>query len=64
MAKIPEHRDPELIPDAWERFDRAVDAVVKGGPQHRSANKPVKPPLGNSPGESQGGDKVHEEAKK
>lgn len=27
--------DIELIPDAWERFERATDAVVKGGPQHR-----------------------------
>jgi hypothetical protein len=27
----------DLIPDAWGRFERAVDAVVKGGPQHRTA---------------------------
>jgi hypothetical protein len=31
--------DIELIPDAWERFERAVDGVVKGGPQHRSASR-------------------------
>ena len=24
----------ELHPDAWERFERAVDTVLKGGPQH------------------------------
>ena len=28
----------ELSPDAWEQFERAVDAVSKGGPQHRSAH--------------------------
>jgi hypothetical protein len=27
--------DIELIPDAWEQFERAADTVVKGGPQHR-----------------------------
>jgi len=27
--------DIELIPDAWGRFERAVDAAVQGGPQHR-----------------------------
>jgi hypothetical protein len=27
--------DLEFVPDAWERFERAVDAAVKGGPQHR-----------------------------
>lgn len=27
--------DLELLPDAWERFERAVDAAIKGGPQHR-----------------------------
>jgi hypothetical protein len=25
----------ELHPDAWERFERNVDAAIKGGPQHR-----------------------------
>ncbi len=25
----------ELMPDAWERFERAVDTVSKSGPQHR-----------------------------
>jgi hypothetical protein len=27
--------EPEILPDAWERFERAVDAAVKGGPKHR-----------------------------
>jgi hypothetical protein len=25
----------EIVPDAGERFERAVDTVLKGGPQHR-----------------------------
>jgi hypothetical protein len=25
----------EVSHDAWERFERAVDAAIKGGPQHR-----------------------------
>jgi hypothetical protein len=25
----------ELLPDAWERFERAVAAVSKSGPQHK-----------------------------
>jgi hypothetical protein len=41
----------ELHPDAWERFERTVDAVVKGGrPAPRAkrkakagANRPRKP---------------------
>lgn len=28
-------------PDAWERFESAVDKVMKGGPQHRE-KKPAK----------------------
>jgi hypothetical protein len=27
--------DIDLRPDGWERFEKAVDAAVKGGPQHR-----------------------------
>jgi hypothetical protein len=27
--------EPEILPDAWERFERAVDAAVKSGPKHR-----------------------------
>jgi hypothetical protein len=29
----------ELEPDAWERFERAVDAAVKSGPKHRTKQK-------------------------
>jgi hypothetical protein len=32
--------DIELIPDAWGRFERAVDAVSKSGPQHRPPRRP------------------------
>jgi len=27
--------DLEIVPDAWGRFERAVDTVIKSGPQHR-----------------------------
>jgi hypothetical protein len=27
--------DLEIVPDAWERFERAVDTVIKSGPMHR-----------------------------
>lgn len=30
-------QDDELLPDAWQRFERAVDVVIKSGPQHRQA---------------------------
>jgi len=29
----------ELLPDAWRRFERAVDAAVKSGPKHRTKQK-------------------------
>jgi hypothetical protein len=32
----------ELLPDAWGRFERAVDAAVKGGPQHRGVLPTLK----------------------
>src|SRR6185437_12665606 len=31
--------EPELIPDAWARFERAVDVVAKSPPQHRTKKK-------------------------
>jgi hypothetical protein len=31
------HGKNELRPDAWERFERAVDTVTKSPPQHRAA---------------------------
>jgi len=29
-------REPSFIPDAWARFERAVDVVAKSPPQHRT----------------------------
>jgi hypothetical protein len=37
MAKTPEKI--ELHPDAWARFERGADVVVKSPPQHRVAKK-------------------------
>jgi hypothetical protein len=34
----------ELHPNAWSRFERAVDVVAKSPPQHRIKNKPAKTP--------------------
>jgi hypothetical protein len=31
------------IPGAWERFESAVDAVMKAGPQHRKPAEKAKP---------------------
>jgi hypothetical protein len=36
--------DLELHPDAWARFERAADVVVKSPPQHRVVKKATKPP--------------------
>jgi hypothetical protein len=33
-------KEPELHPDAWARFERAVHVVAKSPPQHRK--KPSK----------------------
>jgi hypothetical protein len=42
MASKPKS-EGELHPDAWARFERAVDVVAKSPPQHRSkAKKPRK----------------------
>ena len=32
----------ELQPDAWQRFERAVDVVAKSPPQHRKAKAKKK----------------------
>jgi hypothetical protein len=32
----------ELRPDAWERFERAVDVVAKSPPQHRVKKKQAR----------------------
>src|SRR5262245_50957389 len=43
MAKEPRQTEIELLPDAWARFERAVDVVAKSPPQHRTrAGKPCK----------------------
>jgi hypothetical protein len=43
MTKSPSaKREVELDPDAWARFERAVDVVAKSPPQHRK--KKSKPP--------------------
>lgn len=34
-GKAKDDLDLEILPDAWERFERAVDTVIKSGPQHR-----------------------------
>jgi hypothetical protein len=33
----------DLEPDAWSRFERAVDIVAKSPPQHRTTKKKVAP---------------------
>jgi hypothetical protein len=41
----------ELEPDAWHRFERAVDIVAKSPPQHRiktKGKKKASPKLGNT----------------
>jgi hypothetical protein len=30
----------DLLPDAWQRFERAVDVVAKSAPQHKVRKKP------------------------
>jgi hypothetical protein len=35
MSNARKQREPELHPDAWARFERAVDVVAKSPPQHR-----------------------------
>jgi hypothetical protein len=39
MSKSKPIHDYELHPDAWERFERAVDAAAKAPPQHRKVKK-------------------------
>jgi len=49
MSKSPPAKDIELHPDAWKRFERAVDAVSKAPPQHRKAKKARKKVRAKSP---------------
>jgi len=40
MAKQPRSKKPEdLHIDAWQRFERAVDVVIKSGPKHKVSPK-------------------------
>jgi hypothetical protein len=32
-------KEQELEPDAWARFERAVDVVAKSPPQHKTKKK-------------------------
>jgi hypothetical protein len=43
MTKSPKKPDEiEAVPDAWERFERAVDIGVKTPPMHREPPKPKR----------------------
>jgi hypothetical protein len=39
MAKSDPKKEPELHPEAWARFERAVDVVAKSPPQHRTKDQ-------------------------
>jgi hypothetical protein len=39
MSKSSPPNKLELLPDAWERFERAAGVVAKSPPQHRVAKK-------------------------
>lgn len=41
-APVKVHQDPEIRPDGWERFEKAVDEAVKGGPKRGEFLKEVK----------------------
>jgi hypothetical protein len=36
MATTPPKKEIEFQPDAWARFERAIDVVAKSPPQHRT----------------------------
>jgi hypothetical protein len=42
MASKSKSTEVELHPDAWERFERAVDTVAKAPPQHRAKGSAKK----------------------
>jgi hypothetical protein len=42
MAKRASKKEIELEPDAWARFERAVDVVAKSPPQHRTKKSKAK----------------------
>jgi hypothetical protein len=39
-SKLTQDQKMELLPDAWERFERAFEVVAKSGPKHRTAAPP------------------------
>jgi hypothetical protein len=43
MAKPSQKQEIELEPDAWRRFERAVDVVAKSPPQHRTKDSKSPP---------------------
>jgi hypothetical protein len=36
--------EPEILPDAWERFRQAVHVMTKAGPQHREQKQKLGKP--------------------
>jgi hypothetical protein len=42
MANPKSAKEVEFHPDAWARFERAVDVVAKSPPQHRTKAKNSK----------------------
>jgi hypothetical protein len=53
MAKVPTKEkkpyEPEILPDAWDRFRQAVHVMAKAGPQHRIGGATVKSGLKERP---------------
>jgi hypothetical protein len=45
MKAKPKPKAPEIeeLPDAWERFERAFDTVMKAGPKPMPAKKKASP---------------------
>jgi hypothetical protein len=43
-AEKPKFAEPELHPDAWERFRSAVHVMTKAGPQHREQKQKIGKP--------------------
>jgi hypothetical protein len=41
--KAAKDKEPDTHPDAWQRFERAIDVVAKSPPQHKSAKGKNEP---------------------